>query len=358
MALGNKGRGTYEFSSYLYDEKHRAIYMKKGHEWLSRSIEIGCWAIKYFQEYKEKIENILAAEYLSSDFSFRKFSLGKSKKEKQYRLWCLEESLFLNPLCEMGKETAFAHDVLTIDGIIGKLENPVSPKEFGMFNQIKQEYITARFFIFEYLFYSHKDSFVNRDTNLTDTLDYPQYGISVEKLRISYRIMYSIFDKIAFLINDYFELGCKLNQVSFRNVWMENNNQKRLREQFQNKPNLALRGLYWLSKDFFDKDDDFSDTLEPDAESLHEIRNHLEHKYLKIHWDDSAIFSEIDDPLMRDDLSYSLYESDFRNKTIRLLKMTREAIIYLSLAIYIEEYHRHGDTDELIVPHTLDRYDF
>jgi hypothetical protein len=43
---------------------------------------------------------------------------------------------------------------------------------------------------------------------------------------------------------------------------------------------------------------------------------------------------------LTDTLSFSVYRYDFESKTLRLLKMTRAALIYLSLAIHQEERRR------------------
>jgi hypothetical protein len=64
------------------------------------------------------------------------------------------------------------------------------------------------------------------------------------------------------------------------------------------------------------------------------IRNHLEHKFLMV---------KILNPIRENDRErkyYQITEDDLIEKTIRLAQLTREAIIYTSLAIYIEEKKR------------------
>ena len=56
---------------------------------------------------------------------------------------------------------------------------------------------------------------------LTNTFDYPAYGLAVEQVRTAYRVAYSLFDKIAFFLNDYFSLNIPLSQVSFGRVWKD-----------------------------------------------------------------------------------------------------------------------------------------
>ena len=96
----------------------------------------------------------------------------------------------------------------------------------GLFNQIKQEYVSARFMVYDAL--SSKEAhFSDKDVHLVNTLDYPTYGISIEKIKYSYRSLYSLFDRIAFFINEYFEVGVKDRDVSYRSIWQGKINRKK-----------------------------------------------------------------------------------------------------------------------------------
>ena len=78
---------------------------------------------------------------------------------------------------------------------------------------------------------------------------------------------------------------------------------------------------------------------ELEASELNEIRNHLEHKYLKLHDDMWQGTHAEDDKLSKalaDTLAHSIYRDDFQKKTRRLLKIARAALIYLSLGIESE----------------------
>jgi hypothetical protein len=80
------------------------------------------------------------------------------------------------------------------------------PSFLKFFNQMKQEFIAARWFLYDGL-ESHRIHFADRDAPLYNTLDYPSYGISVEKIKTAYRMAYSLFDKIGFFLNSYLGLG-------------------------------------------------------------------------------------------------------------------------------------------------------
>jgi endo-1,4-beta-mannosidase len=132
-----------------------------------------------------------------------------------------------------------------------------------------------------------------------------------------------------------------LHRVSFRSIWHINNS-KNLNPIFQNSDNWALRGLYWLSKDIYEKEFDFDKNMEPDAMELSIIRNHLEHKCLKI-----LGSKELYEMLYNtsDDISYTIERTEFEAKTLKLLKLVRASIIYLSIAIDHEE--KKKDNEEL-----------
>jgi hypothetical protein len=93
--------------------------------------------------------------------------------------------------------------------------------------------------------------------------------------------------------------------------------------------------------------------MEPDAYALRKIRNHIEHKYLKVHdflWEISSRYQTADDPF-KDRMAYSITLEVLESKTHRLLKLARSGLIYLSLAVHREERMRSMNrNDELIAP--------
>lgn len=104
------------------------------------------------------------------------------------------------------------------------------------------------------------------------------------------------------------------------------------------RQNWALRGLFWLYKDFFDKEELHS-YLEPEAQELSTIRNFMEHKSFKIiEFGNSEI--------SKDGFTYIIDRDSFVDKTFKLMKTIRAAIIYTSLFINIEESKKEHDTNE------------
>lgn len=89
--------------------------------------------------------------------------------------------------------------------------------------------------------------------------------------------------------------------------------------------------MYWLAKDFFEKAND--DVAEPQARGLSEIRNHIEHKYLRVTVAESP-------NVPPDDLAMTVSREQFERKAMHLLKLARSALIYLAIGIGFEERRR------------------
>ena len=332
MAHGNIGFGLFHYAKILYDNGHQFLFFQFAYKHLNKSInsEIYEDAKLAFKKIISQLESIIQKEKLDNIQDLKSFSIGTTEEECDYRKWCLKNQLFINPLNDVTTENIAGHDCLLLPTMTLKFDQP--PIYQTIFNQIKQEFVTARHLLYSginksELHYSDKDNLQ------LDTLDYAVYSYSSEKIKIAFRICYSIFDKIGYLLNDYLNLGFKPENVSFRNIWNVYDKQTKTYELNPNviqTQNWALRGLYWLSRDLFYKKAEFSSTIEPDAQKLAQIRNFIEHKSFKI--------IDLGHSAIQDNgLTYSIERSEFETKTINLMKLIRAGMIYLSLGINLEE---------------------
>ena len=361
MARGNRGVALMHYARALYDPGHRAVVLLFAHRDLEEvsapdSATLG-WgdpaALRHFAQHKQHIEVGADLETIAGQFEPDGYSLGRSADERAYRTWCLHNTLFLNPLNDLAAHTIGAQDVLTLPDLVTSLDEP--PVVTGFFNQMKQEFVSARWEYYLGL-QAHSPHFSDRSVLLYNTLDYPAYGLAVERVKSAYKYAYSLFDKIAFFLNHYLELGIKPSQVSFRSIWREKNGDPvhPVREAFWNSENWPLRGLFWLSKDLFDERQ--SVVTDPDARALHELRIHLEHRYVKVHemLVGRTPHGARPDPFF-DTLAYSISRRSLEERTLRLLKLVRGALIYLALAMHREEQRRHAARSEgLVMPMHLD----
>jgi tetratricopeptide (TPR) repeat protein len=338
MARGNRGIAFSHYARALYDGGHTAFMLVPAHEMLMSALAGDAFyesphykeAQAAFLEEARQIELRMDVSAVRQKIAGTEFKLGRSAGERRYRAWCLENWLFINPLNDLGALPIAAQDVLTLPSLtvaIGSCE--LVPAVIGLFNQVKQEFVSARYLYYEGL-HANGLHFSDRHVLLYNTLDYPAYSFATEKIRAAFRLVYSLFDKISFFLNHYLQLGHPANKVSFRSVWYEAKGSRPLLSNFAACPNWPLRGLFWLSKDLFEYE--FQSVTEPDAESLNEMRNHLEHKYLQIHQEMVSIG--------RHSLGYSIYRQDLEARTLRLLKLARAALMYLSLAVWAEERRR------------------
>ncbi len=358
MALGNRGSGLKYYAQSLYDGGHAGILLAQACASFKAASSSGALfdsshnsAYKdHFaalaQEVGELIDVDLGCQHLAEEFK-----LGRSRAERAYRSWCLENRLFLNPLNDLGAYSIAAHDILHLPSLTFGIDEagPEPPVVFGFYNQLKQEFLSARWLCYE----GHTEEkmhFSDKDTHLYDTLSIPAYGLEVEKTKIAFRLSYSLFDKIAFFINEYFKVGLPEKAVNFRSIWLERKgNPKPLNKLFVDKPNWPLRGLYWLSKDFYEPE--FQQVSEPDAKGLADLRNHLEHKYCQVHEDLGIDYSRFAASQNGAALGFRIGRDTLEAKTLHILKLARAALIYLSLAVHREEMMKNEERGEKVVMH-------
>ena len=112
--------------------------------------------------------------------------------------------------------------------------------------------------------------------------------------------------------------------------YYDTNPEEKIKRKLDIGENFMLNALYWMSKEIYSCDN-FS--TNPLAEEIDIIRNHLEHKYVKIYSEGYGVNPNgEDDPLVR-----YISEEKLEKMTLYLMKLVKEIIIYLSLLVNIEE---------------------
>jgi LA2681-like HEPN len=341
MGLGSRASGLFEYARAVPRRHDSIVMLNVALMMIQAALQsrmIHPAARQSFFQKKSQIEDLLAvAARGKHKFEFYK-SLGSGKSEIQYRRWCLDNCLFLNYLNDLDAKEWASGDNVMLPTITRPVGEPLHCE--GLYNELKQGFVSARYLYFDATI-AKRVHFSDKRIALYDTLDYPLYSISVEKLKVAYRIAYSIFDKIGFFLNAYLQLGIKEHQVTFKTIWYENRQrQQGLRTEFKDRHNWALRGLFWLGKDLFEDAEGFRKAIEPDAQELKVIRDHIEHKYLKVV--EFAPPPFLTDPF-EDTLAFKLSRRELNAKTLRILKLARAALLYLSVAIYLEEAQRNAE---------------
>jgi len=343
MARGNRGRGLMFYAAALYDSNQRGLFALHAHRDLAEAAEhvdafphLGDSTLrKLFADEAGQIAQRFDLRSINEQYRPDDWPLGNDSIEQTYRHWCLKNTLFLNPLNDVERVPVAAKDILNLPDFALPAGEP--PVVTGMYNELKQLFASARWLLWEGS-HSTELHFSDHGVQLFNTLDYPSYGLAVEKVKVAFRMSYSVFDKIAYFLNFYLGLNIPERQVSFRTIWKDNDGAP-LRDSVANSENWPLRGLYWLSKDLFEKSS--NNTIEPEARALAVLRNHLEHKYVKVHEQWAPIPGK-DDPFY-DPLAYHILRSELERKTERLLQLVRSALVYLSLAMHRKELQRAKD---------------
>jgi hypothetical protein len=348
MALGNRGHGLLQYAGVVHDPGHREHHLRAAYADLVLATD-GRHAPRAHPGARRLFEEALAyvrarvpdtvLEHPAHEFRFPK---RMTKRERVYRQWCLERRLFLNDLNDVGAGPLAAADVLMLPDLVTPFDSG-PPNAIGFFNQLKQEYVSARFLYYQGVT-STEPHFSDREVTLVNTLDYPAYGFAVEQVKAAFRIAYSLFDKIAFFLNDYLILGIPERQVNFRTLWYDRQDAHRGLRADLPRENGLLKGLYWLGKDLHEAAASYVEALEPHAREMAAVRNHLEHKYLKLH-----VMGPLPSPkegetrTRGEELAFSLARISFEDRTLELLSMARSALITLSLAVYVEEHRRERE---------------
>lgn len=263
----------------------------------------------------------------------------------------------MNPLNDLPLEhSCFAADTLQLPGIVTSIKQKDVPIYFGLFNQIKQEYIYARYLCYQGQFFSDEPHYADKETCLVNLYDYPQYSIRIEHEKAAFRSLYSLFDKVAFFANIYWNLGIRERDITFHSIWKEESghgHNKYKHTAIDAANNVSLLSIKWIYKDFNDR---FGDSAHPELQKFNILRNALEHKYVKVH---SGLLYSIKDPYVDKEGTYHISDDDLQKFTIELINMVRELIIDLSVAVHIEELKRkqENNTEKIIPELTLQEYD-
>jgi hypothetical protein len=356
MSLCNRARVLVAYAKVLSDPHEQSLFLWAAHrEASAATAPTALYApTKTDQlsrdkttELKEWIESILDVKAIYAIDPLKDQEDSGTEEGRDYRRWCLANRLYLNPINDLCALPLAAADTAELATHVVPVDSPHIFESF--FGQMKQEYVSARWSLYEGL-QTKAQHFSDRDVLLYSTEPRPSLCLAIEKVKEAYRTSYSLFDKIGFFVNAYMELRIPERRVTFRTLWRPDEKQP-IRREFDQTSNWGFCALYWLSKDFFEKTND--EVAEPQARGLSEIRNSLEHKYLRVTADESPTAPP-------GDLALMVPRSQFEAKALHLLKLVRAALIYLSIGVRFEEQRREPnraamDIEELpVTPYLLD----
>lgn len=123
MTVGNYGRSLSFLADLVNDSKESDDLHIHAYQAMKRAVtypdrEMTKEAFKAFSDSVKWYESYNDGKWVKSlnePAKDKQYSLGRSNEERNYRYWCLENHLFLNPLNELIEtKNSFAYDPLTI----------------------------------------------------------------------------------------------------------------------------------------------------------------------------------------------------------------------------------------------------
>lgn len=333
MALGNKGIALKYYANIM--GKHPDAFLIEAYSLLSKSLELGV-LVEAEQSFKNALKNIEDKFQDKNKLKSPPIYPGckipnDSDFEEYYNKFCFNEKIYLNICNYCQKCDAAIGDSL----LIRYMSVPISDKPLdpdhdqflrlsSYLNQIKQDYVAAKFLFVLSQYKGIDMNFVDKNVRIIDTYDYQQNNIYIQLVKLSFKNLYDVLDKIAFFINDYFELGDDPDFVSFGRIWYSR--KKNLRQEIINSKNPGLRALFDIHKDL-----DKGGYYYP----LKRMRNALTHRFINI----KMICSEEDEENIKEETLYK--------RTLELAKLVRNAVIYLIYCVQVEENIKKQNTASL-----------
>jgi Tfp pilus assembly protein PilF len=233
-----------------------------------------------------------------------------------YFNFCEIHNLFLNNHFDCNNCGCSTLDLIDVKFTCG-INDYIRPyKFFKKWYSLIDDYKTARFYL-ALAQYRHPD-FLFMDKPRYEG-DYSlNYYINVEMLKNAFTIAFNIFDKAAFLLNDYEELGLKDEDVSFWNgKSIFTINGKNLLK--QNDWNINLVALYSIKNEIEGKKEFIT---------IKNIRNSIAHRYFILN-----------DIINVEKSNYNMDIQEFFQSTLYMLLQIKN--ILFSLTFFITEKENH-----------------
>lgn len=220
------------------------------------------------------------------------FKISRSKVDS-YENFCLHNDLFLNPLNSIDFFIEAKKDVIVEENL---------PKEI----------ISLYLEIVEYYKYFRKKIYKFRRNGKNNVI--------LRDCMEVFKGVYSIFDKIAYIISKACKLNLKERDIDINKIW----NGKiygTVDKKLLDIKNVYLYSLYWIKGDFKPNKNELNDSINkfmsPQYQDFANLRNRLEHRVESL---SQFNFQEI-------------YE-----KTLGMLKVMRNAILNLNWFLHDESY--------------------
>ena len=253
-------------------------------------------------------------------------------EEDVYNKWVNDNYLRLNAYNEINPYSLYAQDdSLYFDTLYtAKGSQGNSYRMMSLLNEIKQEFVSARYMLYSYFIESGKFHFSDKNVRLVEVYQYANYSYNVEMAKSAFRSLYSLMDKIAFALNGHLQLGIKGNDVSFKSFWYIDKKTRSFRPEILNYSTvISMAGLLFIRNDVYGGSESYLQGDE--TRNLQKVRNAMEHRAIQIV--DDGIMEDKDDVLI-------ISRGDFEKVAMNLIITVRQAIFCFVNAVKHIEYDK------------------
>ena len=338
MALGNKGMALGYYAAVTGE--HQGTFLVEAYSLLSQALRLGVppETVGTFSKYLEAISEQFSDKQILDNLSkYPGYKIkAKSKFERFLQEFCLTNKLYLN-ICNFCQRCdAAIGDTVVIKKMIVSINKGKEnhfPKDdlylhlSAYLNQIKQDYVAARFLLILSRYKGINLDFVDKRVRIINTLDYSIHSIYIQLVKVAFKNFYDILDKIACFINDYLKLGIPERTTDFRKVWYYLKT-KTIRKKIEDTKNLSLNALFDIHRHFENGP----------YKKLRNTRNALTHRFVNI----GRLQEKEDEENMTEDILV--------RQTLELAKIVRSTIIYLLHFVYVEETKKEAKTKGILPP--------
>lgn len=335
MALGNKGMALAYYSRI--SAEHQITFFREAHSLISQALKLGVLpeSVNYFKKKLKSIERLFPnKKLLKNPLKFPAYTIESDSKIEEFLVkFCLKNKLYLNICNFCQKCDAAIGDTIVIKKMTvpvkSNLDDDVFLRLSKYLNQIKQDFVTARFLLILSRYEGLNLNFVDKRVRIIDTLDYSMHNIYIELVKVAFRIFYDILDKIAYFISDYLNLAIPEKEISFRGIWYSDFQNKVIQSKIKGTKNHSLNAIFDIHKDL-EKGGQY--------ENLRKTRNALTHRFIKV-----GMLQESED-------EENMTEDTLVKDTLELARVVRNSIVYLIQFLYIKEAKKEKDVEKPIVP--------
>lgn len=264
---------------------------------------------KYSKESEENLRNLceMVCSWHVPSFEMPKVDFSKIPNG-DYESWVNENYLRINRYCDVD-----AYSLLSLKDNV-YIKRVCATKD-------KAE-------LFKTMYSEIHESFVQTRRKIYDVL-HLQEDFDTEQLKMGYKNIYSILDKIAMFLSVYLDLPIQPHKVDFATIWIDKSRKNIHPKILACKNNLSLLALYNIKLDIYGSD--FADyIIDEQTKDLKRIRNFLEHKFVKVQ----------EGAMTYNDFQLRISKNEFSLNTIRLAQLVRCAIIYLCNFVMHAEYDK------------------